>query len=96
MGLPARRGGRHLTVFQRRCHPPLGEHVATQLFAEGLRRAGRELDAEKLVDALESIRDYDVGIGTVMGFGPSEHQASHKVWGTMMDAQGQFRTLEMD
>ena len=71
-------------------------YVAAQLFAEGLRRAGRELDTEKLVDALESVRDYDVGIGTVMGFGPSEHQASHKVWGTMMDAQGQFRTLEMD
>jgi serine/threonine protein kinase/ABC-type branched-subunit amino acid transport system substrate-binding protein len=71
-------------------------YVASQLFAEGLRRAGRNLDTEKLVDALESIRDYDLGIGTVMGFGLSEHQASHKVWGTVMDGQGQFRTLEME
>ncbi|HUM10006.1 MAG TPA: ABC transporter substrate-binding protein [Myxococcaceae bacterium] len=70
--------------------------VASQLFAEGVRRAGRELDTEKLVDALESIHDYDLGVGTVMSFGLSEHQASHKVWGTMIDAQGQFRTLDME
>ncbi|HZW87563.1 MAG TPA: ABC transporter substrate-binding protein, partial [Myxococcaceae bacterium] len=57
-------------------------YVAAQLLAEGLRRAGRELDTEKLIDGLESIRDYDPGIGTVMSFGMSEHQASHKVWGT--------------
>ena len=71
-------------------------YVAAQLFAQGLRRAGRDLDTEKLVDALEGIHDYDPGTGTVMSFGPSEHQASHKVWGTVMDAQGQFKTLDMD
>jgi ABC-type branched-subunit amino acid transport system substrate-binding protein len=71
-------------------------YVVSQLFAEGLRRAGRDLDTEKLVDALESIRDYDLGIGTVMNFGLSEHQSSHKVWGTVMDGQGQFKTLEME
>ena len=71
-------------------------YVAAQLFAEGLRRAGHDLDTEKLVDALESIHDYDLGVGTVMGFGMSEHQASHKVWGTVMDGQGQFRTLDME
>jgi ABC-type branched-subunit amino acid transport system substrate-binding protein len=71
-------------------------YVAAQLFAEGLRRAGHDLDTEKLVDALESIHDYDPGVGTVMGFGMSEHQASHKVWGTVMDGQGQFRTLDME
>jgi ABC-type branched-subunit amino acid transport system substrate-binding protein len=71
-------------------------YVAAQLLTEGLRRAGQDLDTEKLIDALESIRDYDLGIGTVMSFGMSEHQASRKVWGTVMDNQGQFRTLDMD
>jgi branched-chain amino acid transport system substrate-binding protein len=71
-------------------------YVAAQLLAEGLRRAGQDLDTEKLIDSLESIPDYDLGIGTVMSFGMAEHQASHKVWGTVMDAQGQFRTLDMD
>ncbi len=93
----------HYREALKRYHPDqhpdfisLEGYVASQLLAEGLRRAGRDLDAEKLVDALESIKDYDLGIGTVMSFGLSEHQASHKVWGTVIDAQGQFRTLEMD
>ncbi len=71
-------------------------YIAAHLFAEGLRKAGRELDTEKLVDAFEAIRDFDLGTGSVMSFGPSEHQASHKVWGTVMDPQGQFKTLDMD
>jgi ABC-type branched-subunit amino acid transport system substrate-binding protein len=71
-------------------------YVVGNVFAEGLRRAGRELDTEKLVDALESIRDYDMGIGTTISFGMSEHQGSHRVWGTVMDAQGHFQSIDME
>lgn len=88
-----------LKTFHPDQHPDfisLEGYIAAHLFAEGLRRAGRELDTEKLVDALEGIHDLDLGTGTVMSFGLSEHQASHKVWGTVMDAQGQFKTLDMD
>jgi ABC-type branched-subunit amino acid transport system substrate-binding protein len=70
-------------------------YVAGSLFVEGLRRAGRDLTTENLVDALESIRDYDIGIGTVLGFGLSEHQASHKVWGTVLDAHANVQALDM-
>jgi ABC-type branched-subunit amino acid transport system substrate-binding protein len=66
------------------------------LFAEGLRRAGRGLNTEKLVDALESIHDYDVGIGTIINFGMSEHQGSHKVWGTVIDTEAHFQSLDME
>jgi len=59
--------------------------LSAQLFIEGLRRAGRDLDTEKLVEALESIRNYDMGIGVPISFGPSEHQGSHKVWGLQLD-----------
>ena len=31
---------------------------------------------------LEALRGIDLGIGSPLGFGPSEHQASHVVWGT--------------
>jgi branched-chain amino acid transport system substrate-binding protein len=71
-------------------------YVVGRLFAEGLRRAGHELDTEKLVDALEAIHDYDMGMGTIINFGMSEHQGSHKVWGTMLDAQGHFQSLDME
>jgi ABC-type branched-subunit amino acid transport system substrate-binding protein len=71
-------------------------YVAAHLLAEGLRRAGPNLDTEKLIDALESVRDYDLGIGTVMSFGMSEHQASHKVWGTAIDDKGKYQSLDLE
>lgn len=71
-------------------------YIVGQLFAEGVRRAGHELDTEKLVDVLEQIRDYDPAIGVPLGFGTSQHQASHKVWGTVLDAQGQFKPFDME
>jgi ABC-type branched-subunit amino acid transport system substrate-binding protein len=71
-------------------------YVVGQLFAEGLRRLGRDIDTEKLIDSLEQLRDFDPGIGGNLSFGMSQHQASHKVWGTVLDAQGQWKSLDMD
>jgi eukaryotic-like serine/threonine-protein kinase len=71
-------------------------YVVGALFAEGLRRAGPDLNTEKLVDALESIHGYELGIGTTINFGMSEHQGSHKVWGTVLDVDGHFQSLDMD
>jgi ABC-type branched-subunit amino acid transport system substrate-binding protein len=70
--------------------------VVGKLFAEGLRRAGRDVDTEKLIDALERISDYDPGTGGNLSFSMSQHQASHKVWGTMLDDQGAFKSLDME
>jgi serine/threonine protein kinase/ABC-type branched-subunit amino acid transport system substrate-binding protein len=71
-------------------------YIVGQLFAEGVRRAGRELDTEKLVDALERISDFDPGTGGTLTFSMSRHQASSKVWGTMLDDQGTFRSFDME
>jgi ABC-type branched-subunit amino acid transport system substrate-binding protein len=70
--------------------------IVGQLFAEGVRRAGRELDTEKLVDALERIADFDSGTGGNLSFSMSQHQASRKVWGTVLDDQGAFKSLDME
>jgi len=70
--------------------------VVGQLFAEGLRRVGHDIDTELLVDSLEQMRDFDPGIGGNLSFGMSQHQASHKVWGTVLDSQGVFKSLDMD
>jgi len=71
-------------------------YLAASLLIEGLKRAGPDFTTESLVDALEGMRGVDLGVGAMMAFGMSEHQASHKVWGTMLDANGNFQTLEMD
>jgi ABC-type branched-subunit amino acid transport system substrate-binding protein len=70
--------------------------VGANILIEGLRRAGRELGTEKLVDALEGIQGLDLGIGTPLGFSRTDHQASHKVWGTALDPSGKFKNLELE
>jgi ABC-type branched-subunit amino acid transport system substrate-binding protein len=71
-------------------------YLAASMLIEGLRKTGRELDTEKLVDALEALRGVDLGVGATMSFGMSEHQASHKVWGTVLDATGAFQTIDLE
>jgi ABC-type branched-subunit amino acid transport system substrate-binding protein len=65
-----------------------------QLFAEALRRAGRDVDTEKLVDTLEQLRTVDLGIGGELGFSASQHQVSHRVWMTQLDEHGVFGSIE--
>lgn len=69
--------------------------LAARLLVEGLQRAGRSLDTDRLIDALERMKGLDLGLGAPVGFGPSEHQASHAVWGTVMDARGQLHPVEL-
>jgi branched-chain amino acid transport system substrate-binding protein len=74
----------------------LEAYVGAHVLIEGLRRAGRDLTTDKLVDALESIQSLDLGIGAPLGFSKADHQASHKVWGTMLDPTGKFRQIELE
>jgi ABC-type branched-subunit amino acid transport system substrate-binding protein len=71
-------------------------YVNAALFVEGLRRAGDDLTTASLIDALESIHDLDMGLGTPIRFGPSEHQGSHKVWGSRFDKSGRAQMLALD
>jgi ABC-type branched-subunit amino acid transport system substrate-binding protein len=71
-------------------------YVAGRIFLEALNRAGKDVDTESLITAFESIHDLDLGIGTKISFGLSEHQGSHKVWGTELDEGCRYRVLDMD
>jgi ABC-type branched-subunit amino acid transport system substrate-binding protein/tRNA A-37 threonylcarbamoyl transferase component Bud32 len=70
--------------------------IVGELFAEGLRRAGHDFDTETLIDTLEKMQDFDPGTGGNLSFGMSQHQASHKVWGTVLDEQGTFKSFDME
>lgn len=70
--------------------------IVANVLVEGLRRAGRDLDPERLVDALEGIRDLDLGIGTKISFGPQDHQGSRKVWGTVLQPDGTWRQVDLE
>jgi ABC-type branched-subunit amino acid transport system substrate-binding protein len=66
------------------------------VLVEGLRRAGTNLSTEQLVDALELIRERDLGLGAPITYGKSEHQALHKVWAIQFDKDGGRRALDLE
>jgi branched-chain amino acid transport system substrate-binding protein len=43
-------------------------------------------DSESIVDALEGLGTFDIGIGEQLKLSPTEHQASHRVWLTVLRA----------
>lgn len=54
----------------------LGALRGARVLIEGLRRAGRELSREGLVEALEGLYDLETGFGPKVVFGPNRHSAS--------------------
>jgi ABC-type branched-subunit amino acid transport system substrate-binding protein len=71
-------------------------YLASQLLLEGFRRAGDDPTTDSVIGALEQIQNFEMGIGTTLSFGPSEHQASHKVWGTSLNETCAYQGLDLE
>jgi branched-chain amino acid transport system substrate-binding protein len=71
-------------------------YVAANVLIQALKRTGPQLDTERLIDNLESMRNIDLGLGTSLNFGRAEHQASHKIWGTALDENGRYQPIELE
>ena len=71
-------------------------YVAANILIQALKRTGPQLDTESLVDAFENTHNLDLGLGAPLNYGRAEHQASHKVWGTVIDENGRYRSLELE
>jgi ABC-type branched-subunit amino acid transport system substrate-binding protein len=69
--------------------------VDANVLIAGLQRNGAQLDTERLVTTFEGMRDLDIGLGTPVSFGRSEHQGVHKVWGTQLDANGHYQPIDL-
>jgi branched-chain amino acid transport system substrate-binding protein len=71
-------------------------YVAASVLLQAIKKAGPQFDTEKLVDTLEAMRELDLGLGTKLGYGRAEHQASHKIWGTAIDEKGKYQPIELE
>jgi serine/threonine protein kinase/ABC-type branched-subunit amino acid transport system substrate-binding protein len=94
-----RRYREQLAKYQPQAQPgfvSLEGYIVGTIFVEALKRAGRELTTEKLVDTFEQIDGLDLGFGTRIGFSLSEHQGSHKVWGTRLDRECRYQAVDLD
>jgi ABC-type branched-subunit amino acid transport system substrate-binding protein len=66
-------------------------YIVTRLFTEALTLNGPRLTSEEFVRTLDTkITNIDVGIGTLLNFSATDHQASDTVWGTEIEADGSF------
>jgi branched-chain amino acid transport system substrate-binding protein len=70
--------------------------IGAQIFVEALKRAGRDLDTAKLVAALESIQDWDLGVGAVITYAPDDHQGSDAVFGWLLQPDGTYRQVSLE
>ena len=70
-------------------------YIDGTILAEALKRVGRDINTEKLVDELERMHDFDLGLGTEVTFNMNEHQGSHKVWGTQLDEAGHYQPIDL-
>ena len=67
-------------------------YVAARLFAESLLLNGQTLDTESVRATLDTrVRDLDIGMGTLLGFSSTNHQACDTVWGSVIQADGTFK-----
>jgi len=66
--------------------------INAKVLVEGLRRAGPDLDRERFIDGLESIKDYSLGLANTLNYGPDDHQGLERVYFTRL-WQGQFILL---
>ncbi len=66
--------------------------INARVLIEALRRTGRDISREGFIRALESIKEYYVGIGAVIHFGPQDHQGLDDVYLTQV-RNGQLQLL---
>jgi ABC-type branched-subunit amino acid transport system substrate-binding protein len=70
-------------------------YIDANVLIAALQRNGPQLETERLVGALENLRDLDIGLGTPVSFSRSEHQGVHKVGGTQLDSTGHYQPIDL-
>ena len=64
-------------------------YINAKVLVEGFKRAGRDLDRETFINAIESIQNLDLGIANLLSFSPSDHQGLERVYFTHLQ-NGKF------
>jgi len=55
-------------------------YIVAKIFIEGLRRIRGEINRENIITALESIKNFDVGLNVPLTYSPTEHSGITAVW----------------
>jgi branched-chain amino acid transport system substrate-binding protein len=64
-------------------------YIAARIFTLALEKIKEQPTRESIVDALERLGQFDIGLGEPLYLSQMEHQASHRIWLTHLE-QGRF------
>jgi hypothetical protein len=73
--------------LQRMSFISLEGFVNAKVIVEALRRAGPQLTRASFRQGLESLRNFDLGIGAMLTFGPERHQGLDSVYFTRVEGE---------
>lgn len=76
-----------LAASKPRALPTFGSlegYVAARILILALRSIEGPITRESIVDALQGLKEFDMGLGVPLRLSPTEHQASHTVWPTVL------------
>lgn len=59
-------------------------YVATRILLRAMAQVQGEVTREALVDALEGMGEFEIGLGTTLSLSKTDHQASNGVWPTIV------------
>ena len=85
-----------LKAFDPAAAPDFGScegYLSTRVLLRAMQSTKGELTRETLIDSLEGLGTFDIGLGTTLKLSPSEHQASHAVWPTII-RQGRVESFD--
>ncbi|MGQ5524051.1 ABC transporter substrate-binding protein [Chitinimonas sp. PSY-7] len=72
-------------------YPSMEGYLGARILAEGIKRAGRDLNREKLINALEGLHNYDMG-GFRVNFSGTNRSGSQFIDLTVLDSSGKIRS----
>lgn len=59
-------------------------YIVARIFCRALETIEWEPNTETIVEALEALGQFDMGLGTPLALGPENHQACHCIWPTVL------------
>jgi len=58
--------------------------ISTRIFLKALKSVKGEITRESVIDALENLGQFDMGFDAPLNLSKGEHQASHRIWPTII------------
>ncbi|MBL4907067.1 MAG: ABC transporter substrate-binding protein, partial [Sneathiella sp.] len=87
-----------LNKFSKNGSPSFGGlegYISSEILIRALRSIEGLPTRENVIDALEGMGEFDVGVGPLLYFDKTHHQASHSVWPTVLQ-RGRFVPFNWD